>query len=252
MTVNWWTIALQAINFLVLVWLLTRFLYRPVRRIIEERKALVDQARAEAEKAKSDAETARRHYEEEKAKLTSERQAMLKKTHDELEEDRKKILGAAKAESDKILTAAKASIEDERRDAVQKIKSDVASLAAALAGRLLAASAAGSLSDVFLDTIEAKLKSLPEQERERLMKDLAGKDARLSVVTAAALAADEQKRWSERLSKIFGSTVKLTFRADPEIIGGAKLDFPHASLGFTWADQLQAAETDLLGDESTR
>ena len=59
MTIDWWTLGLQAVNFLILVWLLTRFLYRPVRRIIEQRKALVDKARDEAEKAKADAEAAR-------------------------------------------------------------------------------------------------------------------------------------------------------------------------------------------------
>ena len=40
MQIDWWTLALQTINFLVLVWLLTHFLYRPVRQVIAERKAL--------------------------------------------------------------------------------------------------------------------------------------------------------------------------------------------------------------------
>ena len=250
MTINWWTLALQAINFLILVWLLTRFLYRPVRRIIEQRKAQVDQARAEAEQAKSEAEAARQQYEAEQAKLGDERQEMLKKTHEELDQDRKKILGDAKAEADKQLAAAKASIEDERREAVAGIKSDVAGLAASLAGKLLAS--AGSPSDAFLATIEAKYKALPPEERERLTKDLAEKDATLEIVTANALSTDGQARWSEALAKLLGTSPKAQFRVDPAIIGGAALHFPHAVLGFTWAHQLKSAEQELTRDGATR
>jgi F-type H+-transporting ATPase subunit b len=249
MTIDWWTLALQAVNFLVLVWLLTRFLYRPVRRIIEARKAEVDQVRAEAEQAKSEAEAARKQYEAEQAKLGDERQEMLKKTHDELDQDRKKILGDAKAEADKMLDAAKASIEDERREAVSGIKSDVAGLAASLAGKLLAS--AGSPSEAFLATIEAKYNALPPEERERLTKDLAEKDATFEVVTANALSPDEQTRWSEALARLLGTSPKPQFRVDPAIIGGAALHFPHAVLGFTWADQLKSAEQELTRDGAT-
>ena len=213
MHIDWWTLALQAVNFLVLVWLLTRFLYRPVRRIVEQRKALVDQARAEAEKAKTDAEAVRRHYEEEQAKLPQERQEMLKKAHDDLEEDRKKVLGTAKDEADKMIAAAQASIEDERRDAVKSIEGDVAGLAASLAGQILKGSAGGSLNDVFLDRVEAELKSLPAEELKRLSGDLAEEGAKLSVVTVSALTPDEQARWMERLGTSLGATVTPGFLA---------------------------------------
>jgi len=250
MTIDWWTLGLQAVNFLILVWLLTRFLYRPVRRIIEQRKALVDKARDEAEKAKADAEAARQSYEEERARLPGERQEMLKKAHDELEEDRKKILGAAKDDADKMLAAAEASIEDQRREAIKGIKQDVSHLAGTLAGRILSASASGSLHDVFLEKIEARFNALPEEERDRLVKDLAEEGAALTVVTATDLAADERGHWTERLAKTLSVGNKPDFRADPAIIGGAELHFPHAVLRFTWADQLETAEKELTSDES--
>ena len=49
MSFDWWTFGLQVINFLVLVWLLQRFLYKPVRRIIEQRRELAGKALSEAE-----------------------------------------------------------------------------------------------------------------------------------------------------------------------------------------------------------
>jgi ATP synthase F0 subunit b len=252
MTIDWWTLGLQAVNFLILVWLLTRFLYRPVRHIIEQRKALVDEARDQADKAKADADAERKRYEEERAKLPAERQDMLKKAHDELDEDRKKILGAAKDEADKLLASAKTSIEDQRREALKGVKSDVAGLAGTLAGRLLSASAGGSLNGVFLDHIEAEYKALAEEERARLIKDLSEEVATLTVVTAKDLSPDDRSRWSERLGKMLGVAAKPDFKTDAAIIGGAELHFPHAVLRFTWADQLKTAEKELTGDGSDR
>jgi F-type H+-transporting ATPase subunit b len=248
MTIDWWTLGLQAVNFLILVWLLTRFLYRPVRRIIEQRRALVDDARSAAEKAETDAEAEIKRYEEERAKLPGERLDMLKKAHDELEQDRKKILGTAKDEADELLAAAKTSIEDQRREALKDVKSDVAKLAGALAGRILSASAGGTLNDACLEHIQAEIKALKKEERDRLVEDLSKEGATLTVVTAAELAPDERGRWSERLAKILGVPNTPVFKIDAAIIGGAELHFPHAVLLFTWADQLKAAEKDLVSD----
>ena len=250
MTIDWWTLGLQAVNFLILVWLLTRFLYRPVRHIIEQRKALVDQAQAAAEKARTAAEEARRHFEEERAKLPGERQEMLKKAHDELEEDRQKIVSAAKIEANKQLAAAKASIEDERREAVKSIKAEVGDLAVALAGRVLSASASGSLNSVFLSRIEDEIKSLAAEERERLIKDLGENGATLSIVTASSLTLEEESDWSKRITRALGVSAQLEFSSDPKILGGAELHFPHAVLRFTWADQLKSAEKELMSDGS--
>ena len=47
MQIDWWTFALQTINFVVLVWLLWRVLYKPVREVIEKRKALAESAFAQ-------------------------------------------------------------------------------------------------------------------------------------------------------------------------------------------------------------
>ena len=63
MSFSWSTFALQAVNFLVLVWLLRRFLFKPVGAIVAERKAEIARAQAEAEAARQSAEQARKDLE---------------------------------------------------------------------------------------------------------------------------------------------------------------------------------------------
>ena len=91
---------------------------------------------------------------------------------------------------------------------------------------------------------------MPADERERLQKDLAADNARLTVVTAAPLTPEEREQWTDRLSARLGRRDNTDFATDPEILGGAELRLPHAVLKFTWADQLRKARELLRRDEA--
>lgn len=250
MQIDWWTLALQAINFLVLVWLLWRFLYRPVREVIEKRKKLAEHAFAEAAEKEAEAEAARQRFEESRAGLAQERQEMLKKIHEELEAERSKVLDEAKCKADELLKAARESIDEQREAALADVREQVADLAAELASDLMRKAGAKASSDIFLEQLETRLKALPADERERLQKDLAADGARLTVVTADPLTAEERDRWSDRLSACLGQKGKTDFAADPNILGGAELRLPHAVMKFSWADQLRKAKELLRRDEA--
>jgi F-type H+-transporting ATPase subunit b len=250
MTIDWWTLVLQAINFLVLVWLLWRFLYRPVKEVIEKRKALAEQAFADAEKKKGEAEAARQRFDADRAKLAQERQDMLKKIHEDLEAERRNVLEAAKRDADKELAAARQALAEERDAALTEVREQVSGLAVELASGLLRKAGSGAAAGAFLDALDRQLKDMPAEERERLQKDLAADGAKLTVVTAAALTPDEQDRWRKRLNSRLGQKDKTDFATDPEILGGAELRFPHAVVKLTWADQLRKAEELLRRDEA--
>ncbi len=250
MQIDWWTLALQAINFLVLVWLLWRFLYQPVREVIEKRKQLAEQAFAEAAGKEAEAEAARQRFEEERARLAQERQDMLKKMHEELEAERDQVVEHGRREADQLMEAARESIDEERETALAQVREQVAELAAELASDLLRKVGAKASSDVFLEQIEKRLKELAADERDRLQKDLAADAARLTVVTAAPLAPEDRERWINRLNASLGCQDKTEFATDPAILGGVELRFPRAVLKLTWADQLEKAKDLVRKDEA--
>jgi len=250
MQIDWWTLALQAINFLVLVWLLWRFLFKPVREVIEKRKALAEVAFADAAKAKEEAQAARQRFEDDRAALARERQEMLNKALEDLEAERAKMIEEARREADQLMAAARTAIAEEREAALGALREQVVELAGDLASSLLRNSGSQALNDVFLEQVEKQLENLPEDERDRLQKDLAAAGTRLTVVTATALASQDQDRWRQRLGAGLGQAEKTDFAVDSGIIGGAELRFPHAVLKFTWADQLAKAKGVLSGDDT--
>ncbi len=250
MQIDGWTLALQAVNFLILIWLLRRFLYKPVKEIIEKRKALAEQAFVESARAKEDAEAARKRFEDGRAHLTQERQEMLKKVDEELERERGDVMDEARRQADRLLESARAAVAEERQAAIAEIRAQATELAVDLASTLLSKSGSGTLNDIFLDRIEKHLRDLSESERERLKNDSAVDGAQLTVVTATPLAVTDQDRWRRRLGACLSQAERAEFATDPDIIGGAELRFPHSVIKFTWADQLEKAKDIMSRDET--
>src|ERR1700690_4371000 len=77
MIIDWWTLGLQTVNFLVLVWLLKRFFWRPVAVMIEQRRATAQRALAEADEKRSQATAALAEIEQTRAGFAQEREAIL-------------------------------------------------------------------------------------------------------------------------------------------------------------------------------
>lgn len=246
MQISWWTLALQVVNFLVLVWLLQRFLYRPVRDILEKRKAMATEALDAAAKAKKEAEAERKRYEDERGGLVAERQEMLEAAHRSIEAERTKRLEEAREEARKLVDGAHQSIAEERAKTLQGLEADVAGLAVTLAGKLLDKLGGTVSNDIFLDQTMAALKALPDAERRRLERELDASDAPVTVVTASPLSDEQQKQWQEKLEATLERPLKPAFETDPKLIAGAALHFPHVVVSFSWADQLKEAEAALL------
>ncbi len=250
MQIDWWTLLLQAINFLVLVWLLWRFLYKPVREVIEKRKRLAGEAFAEADRQKQEAEAARQRFEDDRAALAQERQQMLKKSHEDLEKERRQALDDAKRQADELLEDARQAIAKERAAALTEIRRQAAALAVELASDVLRQTQPEGGAGDYMARLEKQLAEMPPEERERLEKDLAEDGAALEVVTAAPLGPEAQSDWARRLAVSLAPEDKIRLAVDPGILGGAELRFPHAVLKFTWADQLRKAKELLQSDEA--
>jgi F-type H+-transporting ATPase subunit b len=241
MQIDWWTLALQAVNFLVLVWLLRRFLYRPVKDVIEKRKQLAEQAFADAAAKQQDADTEKQGLRQDRAQLAQERQDLLKQLHESMEAERMTVMEQARKDADQLLADARNAIEVERTVALAALRGQVADLATDMATGLLAKAGAGVPAEAFIDRLSEQLQALPADEHDRLKKDLAAEGGVVTVVTAAALEPADRERWSERLNGALGCPCKAEFQTDPAIVGGAELRFPHAVLTFTYADLLAKA-----------
>jgi len=247
MRIDWWTLALQAANFLVLLWLLQHFLYRPVQGIIAERQQRTEGVIAEANAAKSAAEGLRHELEGQRAAIVTEREHALEEAHARAKQEAAALLERARADAEKLLAEQRQRIEQERAEAAEALRQDAIDLAVAIARRLLAEPGEGGADGPLLGDALARLEALSEPERRELNGQVADGGA-VQVVTAAPLDAAAGAEATRRLRELVGADVEVQFAADAALIAGAELHFPHTVVRHNWRDSLREIEEDLRRD----
>ena len=115
MKFNIWTLLFQIINFIVLLYILRRILYKPIREIIEKRRGLIAKTVEDAEKTKKEALELKEKHQEELNKLKILQNRMLEQTREEALKDRNKLLSEAEKDAAKINEKEKALFDAEKK-----------------------------------------------------------------------------------------------------------------------------------------
>ncbi|HVA76908.1 MAG TPA: F0F1 ATP synthase subunit B [Candidatus Binataceae bacterium] len=249
MSFSWTTFALQAVNFLVLVWLLKRFLFKPVAAIIAQRKDEISRALADAESLRQRAEQARKDFESRQAEIEAGRQEIIDRARAQIGDERARMIEDARADIEKLKAAARTRVDEERETAAREVFARSIQIAVRLAQRLLEQFSAPRLEELFLDRVLDHLDHLSAAERTALLGEFGRDGARLLVTTAHPLSSDAESKWRATLGERLGARAQIAFATDKELIAGAELGFPHAILRFSWRDTLADAQRDLNHNE---
>jgi F-type H+-transporting ATPase subunit b len=248
---DWFTFALQTVNFAILVWLLHRFLYRPVLRLIDRRRAEIDKQYAEAHRAEAKAKAELAALEAERGAIAAERAAALAQASAQAAEASAAQCAQAEHEAAELLDAARKTLATERGLAMAEARRAALDLGTDIAGRLLDQVPIKLCAEAWLARIEEHLAALPQTEKDVLARQLVD-GAQLTVVTATALSAEANKIWRARLQKTFGDRVAIGFDTDRHLVAGAELHFPSAVLRFSWQSALAQIRAEIAGDGDAR
>ena len=251
MHLDWWTIALQTVNFAVLVWLLHRFLYRPVLRMIDARKADVQKQYDDVKAAEDKAKAHLAEIESERAGIAAEREAALKAAAAQAQEAAEVRRVQAEREAQALVEAARKTLAAERERAVAELRRSALDLGAEFAQRLLAEVPVQLRVEAWIERIEQHLKALPKVEHDKLISQFTDGSA-LTVVTASPLPPETADLWRTRLRRSLRDGVTIAFAADPDLVAGAELHFPTAILRFSWRSALAAVRSEIGAHDDAR
>lgn len=241
MHMSWWTLAIQGLNFLVLVWLLQRFLYRPVQKVIEKRKRMSLEDTALANKARREAEALKARYEQAMAGIEDERKAAQDKSQAALEAERARLLEEVRQIAEAGREKVRQEIAQDKSTALDALRKDVVGLATKMARALLIDIAPSIPNEAILSRLEFELARLDSEERRRLESEIGANGAAVEVVTARPLLETDERSWRARIARALDHDLDITFSHDPDLVAGAELRFPHTLIRATWSDQLDQA-----------
>jgi F-type H+-transporting ATPase subunit b len=246
-----WTIGFQVVNFLVLLFLLHRYLWKPVRATIEERRKEIDDAGAGVLSRAKAADERRAAREATAETADRERARLLAGAAVALAKDREEVLARARAATDGARRAAREQLDEERSLAAQELTDATLDVALGLARNLLGEVRGAAVTGAFLDRIYEHLDGLPPAELASLRAAIEASST-IQVATTPALDDAAMAQVKARLAPCFGARVMLDFVVDDALIAGAELRFPHARLGHSFHHSLAAARRELTAHASAR
>ena len=228
--VDWTTILFQALNFLLLLVILQRFLYRPLREKMQEREEEIE---AEIEEAKQRAEEAEREREELEEKLKEaekEAEKIRKEAREEAAKRRDEILETAQEDAANIRREANERIRREEQAARERIQKRARQTAVELAEDLLRDTAGEALHDQLVDRFLSEEDDLRDADLNRLADATRKADGAIRIRTAYPLDERTQQRFQEtlrdRLPWNDESSVpefEFSIEEDPELVAGFTL-----------------------------
>ncbi len=246
MHLDWSTLALQTINVLVLIWLLRRFLFRPIAELIAARRASVEKTLADAAAAGADLDTRAADLASHENAAKADATRILSAAHEAAKVDRDALLQQA------ATTAAQARVEAEGRAAQaraamqRELEAQAGTLAVAIATRLLQRLPSEIASAAFLVPLESTIARLSTEQRAGIVDQ----GAELEVVSATELTSQARTDISSRLSAALGFTPMLRFSVDPTLIAGIELRGPHFTVQNAWRADLDRISADLHRDST--
>lgn len=251
MSFDWWTFGLQTVNFVILVWLLHRFLYKPVLRVVDARRAEIDKERAEAKRIQQEAQAELERISTEQSKTEEKREAILAAARSEAEAQIAARLDQAERDAEAVAAQARKILQTERDAAADETRKIALDLGMDVARRLLQEMPADLRAEAWLNRIEQHLNTLEPEERGTLLGNQAG-TGQLRVVGAIPFPKASMVQWRERLIAILGRDLEIEFAQDPDLIAGVELHFPGAILHFSWRGALDAMRVEITSDADTR
>lgn len=246
MQIDWLTVSAQIVNFLILVWLLKRFLYQPVLRVMAEREEGIAARLENARQREIEAEEQGRVYRKKAEELEQAREERLTDARDRAEREYGRLLEEARHEIDKQRKRWREELRREEEEMHRTLRQELAESATQIAQQTLADLADSRLEKQIVAAFIRRVKALPEEERKQLVED--------SAVLRLTSAFDLDRRARERLQTALGDVleapVKLEIRRDPKLICGIELAGSNQKLGWSVIDYLTEFEErirDLLG-----
>lgn len=244
MTIDWWTIGLQTVNAAILIWLLARFLFRPVTKMIADRQAATDAAFDQAAAAKADADAAREEAAAARESLAAERTALMAKAREDAEREKKRLAEETHAELDALRKRQEADMAREQSRLERGLTDEAGVLATEIAARLLDRLPGTTRIAGFVDGLAKAVADLPDATRDEI-----GRNGPVTIRAAHAVTDEEQAMIETRLTEVLGHPVTARIETDPTLIAGLELTTDHALARNTLRADLDRIKAELTSHD---
>ena len=242
MKINWFTVIAQIINFFVLVWLLRRFLYKPVLKAIDERENKIASELKDAKAKETEAKKEQAEFLEKNEKFDQQKKKLMDNVIAETNEEREKLLEEARNEAavlrSKLEKSLDAMQENLEHDIAQKTQEEVF----AITRKTLKDLASMSLEEQSVNIFVNRLKELKNEEKKKLTDAFKSGSDSILVQTAFDLPSKQQTEIKSTVNEILGTKTQFQFNTVPKLISGIELTSNGYKLAWSISEYLSSIQ----------
>jgi len=242
MLIDWFTIGAQALNFLILVWLLKRFLYKPILNAIDAREKLIARELADADAKKTEAQKERDEFRTKNEEFDRQRAALLTKATDEAKAERKRLLDEARKAADVLSAKRQESLMNEARNLNQAVSRLTQREVFSITRKALTDLATTSLEERIGEVFTRRLRELDDKSKAVLGGALKKNSEPALVRSAFDLPSAQRSAIQNALNETFSAEIHLRFETSPDLVSGIELSTNGQKVGWSIADYLTSLE----------
>jgi F-type H+-transporting ATPase subunit b len=245
MSIDWFTVVAQILNFLILLWLMKRFLYKPILQAIDEREKRIAGELADAEAKQTEALKLKTSYEQKSEDLDQQRETLVAEAKEEARIERARLLDEARQEVETFSAKRWETLRHEERTLhkaiVQKTKDSVF----AIVRKTLTDLAGTSVEERMVEAFNNHLRDLDKKEVKALRSALVAASGSVSVLTAFEVPRKQQTAIEASIKEILGTEAQATFEIAPDLISGVELRVKGEKVAWSIAGHLALMEDDV-------
>ena len=217
MLIDWFTIGAQALNFLILVWLLKRFLYKPILRAIDAREKRIAAELADADAKKAEAQKERDEFQHKNEEFDQQRTALLSKATEEAKAERQRLLEEARKAADALSAKRQETLRNDAQNLNQAISRRTQQEVFAIARKALSDLATTSLEERLGEVFTRRLRAMNSDAKAGLAEALKTESEPALVRSAFDLPAAQRTAIQDALTETFPGGVRVRFMTAPDL-----------------------------------
>lgn len=223
MQINWFTVVAQAINFLVLVWLLKRFLYKPILDAIDAREQRITEQLQEATGKQTAAEAEKAEYTQKNRELEQARTTLLANARTAAETERQQLLEQAHVEATDLQNRLAAALNEQEQASTKLRQQQNRQQVLDLTRKALSDLASTGLEDQIVQVFVSRLQGLTATEQATFRNAWQRAAQPVRVSSAFALTLAQQTAIEQAVRSLGAADLTFVYQVDPTLLGGLEI-----------------------------
>ncbi|MEO7485705.1 MAG: hypothetical protein ABIU77_01335 [Ferruginibacter sp.] len=245
MNINWFTVIAQVINFLILVWLLKKFLYKPILDAIDEREKKITDKLKDADAQKTAAQKEQDDFKKQQQGFDQQKKSLMDKAVADANTQKQQLMDAAKTEADSLRSKVEQATKEKQASDNLEMSEKIQQQVFAITRKALSDIASISLEEQSANTFNKHLKDLKDEEKKQFIDAFKSNSNNILVRSAFELPLKQQGEINDAVNVMLSADTHLQFKTSPDIISGIELSTNGYKLSWSFSAYLNSLEKNI-------